>query len=405
MRVWLCLALTGVLCACGKPGDAPAAAAVSSVPAAASAAVAATAGPPVTVTTAVATRRDLPVILDATGTVVAVTSVDVRSQVSSVVKQVLVRDGQFVRSGQPLFLLDARADEANVAKLQAQTARDEAALADALRQLARNRDLLAQNFISPSVVDTSQAAVDAQRAAVAADRAAVQAAQVPLGYARITAPVGGRVGTVTVSVGSAVQANQTPLVTITQLDPIDVSFPVPQRHLAGMLEALRGGGAPVAARLPDDAASAPALTGRLDFVDSAIDAGSGTVKVKARFANEANRLWPGAFVRVALTVRTIKDAVVLPMAAVVQGQRGSIVFVVEDGKAQSRSIEVLATQGEDAAVTGLKPGERIVLDGRQNLRTGAAVVERSREGAGGATRGASAAAPSASATMKARVAP
>jgi RND family efflux transporter MFP subunit len=348
------------------------------------------------VTTTVARKRDLPVVLEATGTVVAVTSVDVRSQVTSVVKQVLVRDGQFVKAGQPLFALDARADEANVAKLQAQMAKDEAALADAQRQLARNRDLLAQNFISPSVVDTSQAAVDAQRAAVAADRAAVQAAQVPLGYARIVAPSAGRVGTVSVSVGSAVQAGQTPLVTITQLDPIDVSFPVPQRHLADMLEALRGAGAPVVARLPDAAASAPALTGRLDFVDSAVDGGSGTVKVKARFANEASRLWPGAFVRVALTVRTLKDAVVLPQAAIVQGQRGSIVFVVDDGKAAARPVQLLATQGDDAAVSGVKPGERVVLDGRQNLRPGAAVVERERAREG---------APAASAALKASTTP
>jgi RND family efflux transporter MFP subunit len=374
--------------------------AAASAPTAASAPQGAASGPPVSVTTLPARKRDLPVVLDATGTVVAVTSVDVRSQVTSVVRQVLVKDGQFVKAGQPLFTLDARADEANVAKLQAQMAKDEAALADAQRQLARNRDLLAQNFISPSVVDSSQASVDSQRATVAADRAAIQAAQVP--------PVSGRVGTVAVSVGSAVQAGQTPLVTVTQLDPIDVSFPVPQRHLNDMLEALRGTGAPVTASVPDAAASAPALTGRLDFVDSAVDGGSGTVKVKARFGNDGSRLWPGAYVRVALTVRTLKDAVVLPQAAIVQGQRGAIVFVVEDGRAAARPVQVLATQGDDAAVTGVRPGDKVVLDGRQNLRPGAAVVERQREAGGAASRGASAAGGpngAGSAAMKASTTP
>jgi RND family efflux transporter MFP subunit len=381
---WLLL-LVAALVACGRSAEpVPTAAAPASAAVAGSAPASAASAPAVSVTTVVARRRDLPVLLDATGTVAAVTSVDVRSQVTSVVTQILVRDGQFVRAGQPLFRLDSRADEANVAKLRAQATRDEAALADAQRQLARNRDLLAQNFISPSVVDTSQAAVDAQRAAVAADRAAVQAAQVPLDYARIAAPLSGRVGAVAVSVGSAVLANQTPLVTVTQLDPIDVSFSVPQRHLTDMLEALRagGGGAPVAAALPDAAASAPVLTGRLAFVDNAVDGGSGTVKVKARFANESNRLWPGAFVRVQLTVRILRDAIVVPQAVIVQGQRGALVFVAEDGRAAARPVQVLATQGDEAAVSGLRGGERVVLDGRQNLRPGVPLLERAREAGG-----------------------
>jgi RND family efflux transporter MFP subunit len=366
--------------------------------AAASAPAGVASGPAVAVTTTAARQRDFPITLDATGTVSAVTTVEVRPQVSSVITQVLVKEGQFVRAGQPLFVLDARSDEANVAKLAAQTAKDEAALKDAQRQLDRNRDLLAQNFISPSVVDTSQAQVDAQRAVVASDRAAVRAGQVALGYARIVAPAAGRAGAVPLAVGSAVQANTTTMVTLTQLDPIDVAFSVPQRHLADMLDGLRSGGAPVAATVPDSAASAPVLQGRLSFVDNAVDAGSGTVKVKARFDNGSSRLWPGAFVRVALTVRTLAGAVVVPQAAIVQGQRGSLVFVVEDGKAVARPVQVQATQGEDAAVTGVRAGERVVLDGRQNLRPGVAVSERERErGRGASSPGGGASAASANA--------
>jgi RND family efflux transporter MFP subunit len=330
--------------------------------------------------------RDLPVLLEATGTVAPVSNIDVKPQVSSVITQVLIKEGQFVRAGQPMFVLDARADEANVAKLRAQQAKDEAALADARRQLARSKELLAQNFISQGALDSTQTLVDSQLAAVAADRAAVDAARVALNYARINAPASGRVGSVTLYAGSTVQANQTTLVTITQLDPIDVSFSLPQRHLADALAALNEGGASVSATLPENAGT---LTGKLAFVDNAVDAASGTVKVKARFANKDNKLWPGAFAKVALTVRTLKGVVVIPQAAIVQGVRGPMVFAMVDGKAVPRQLQVLAQQGEDAAVSGVKPGERIVLDGRQNVRPGAALVERAREGGRGASGAAS----------------
>jgi len=307
-------------------------------------------------------------------------SVDVRSQLTSVVAKVHIREGQSVRAGETLFTLDARADEANVAKAQAQMARDEASLADAKRQLARSRELLAQNFISQGALDANQTLVDAQTAAVAADRAAVDAARVALSYARITAPSSGRAGAINVFPGSSVQANQTALVTITQLDPIAVAFSLPQRQLQDALAALKDQGAAVTATLPDDAGT---LKGRLQFVDSAVDPASGTVKVKALFDNRYSKLWPGAFVNVAMTVRTLKDAVVVPQAAIIQGARGAIVYTVKDGVASPRPVQLLYAQGDDAAVGGVRAGERIVLDGRQNVRAGSAVAERAREGGAG----------------------
>lgn len=334
------------------------------------------AGAPVTVTTVRAVQRNLPVLLAATGTVAPLASVDVRAQVTSVVNRVHIKDGQFVRAGELLVTLDSRTEEANVAKARAQLAKDEVALVDAQRQLARARELLAQNFVSRNAVDAAQTLVDSQAALVAADRAALEAARVALSYTRIAAPSAGRAGAVNVFPGSSVQANQTVLVTVTQLDPISVAFSVPQRHLADALGALQGGGATVSASLPDKGLE---LKGRLHFVDNAIDAASGTVRVKALFDNRERRLWPGAFVDVAMNVRTIEGAVVVPQAAIVQTARGPIVYAVEDGKAVQRVVQLVQAQGDEAAVSGVKPGERIVLEGRQNLRPGTPVVERPRD--------------------------
>ena len=377
------------LTACSRGVDAQPGPAAS---ASAASAAAPASAPPIGVTTVRVQQRDLPVLLAATGSVAPLSSVDVRAQATSVVSRVNIREGQFVKAGELLFVLDARSDEANVAKARAQLARDEVGLADARRQFARSRELLAQNFISQGAVDTNQALVDSQVALVAADRAAIAAAQVALSYARVTAPSAGRAGAITVFAGSAVQANQTTLVTITQLDPIGVAFNLPQRHLADALAALKDGGAAVSATLPEGGIT---VDGRLQFVDNAIDAASGTVKVKAKFANAEGKLWPGAFVNVAMTLRTLKGALVIPQAAIIQGARGSLVYAVQDDKAVARPVQVIYAQGDDAAVSGVKAGERIVLDGRQNLRPGVAVIERARDAARAASGAAATAAAAA----------
>jgi multidrug efflux pump subunit AcrA (membrane-fusion protein) len=409
-------------CSPKTEGGATAGAAAAVASGAASGAAGAASAPPVGVTTVRAQQRDLPVLISATGTVAPLSSVDVRPQTTSLITRVHVKEGQFVKAGDLLFSLDSRADEANVAKARAQLARDEAALADAQRQFQRSQELLAQNFISQGALDTNQTNVQSQAAAVAADKAALDAARLGLSYTRIAAPGAGRLGAINVFAGSSVQANLTTLVSITQLDPIAVSFSLPQRHLADALAALKDGGAAVSATPPDGAstptrgnsaqsliaavpaaASAPAsgagarrpagppvlpaLQGRLKFVDNAVDAASGTVKVKAVFDNGNSSLWPGAFVNVSLTVTTIQGAVVIPQAAIIQSPRGTLVYVVKDDKAVARPVDVLYAQGEDAAVGGLKPGERVVLDGRQNVRPGAQLVERSRDGGGKAGRG------------------
>ncbi|HJV61604.1 MAG TPA: efflux RND transporter periplasmic adaptor subunit [Albitalea sp.] len=350
-------------------------------------------GAPVSVSTVRAEQRDVDVQLEATGTVTALNSVDIKPQISSTITQVHFREGQFVKAGQLLFTLDARADETNVLKAQAQLQKDQASLADAQRQLARSKELLAQNFVSQTAVDSNQTLVDAQQAVVASDRAALKAAQVGLSYTRITAPSAGRAGTVNVFAGTLVQPSSAPLVTITQLDPIAVAFNLPQRDLPDALKALRAGGGKVTAALPEGRG---ALQGRLVFVDNAVDASSGTVKVKALFDNKDEKLWPGAFVGVTLAVQTLKNAIVVPQAAIVQGARGRVVFVVDAGnKAAARPVDVVHAAGADAVVTGVRPGERVVVDGRQNLRPGMAVQERADAGLGGT--GASGAAAAAAA--------
>jgi RND family efflux transporter MFP subunit len=357
------------------------------------------AGPPVSVTTVAVKKRDVDVMLDATGTVTALNSVDIRPQIASTITKVNIREGQFVSAGQLLFTLDARNDEVNVTKARAQLAKDQAALADAQRQLARSRDLMAQNFISQGAVDTNQTLVDSQQAVIASDRAAIQAAEVGLSYNRITAPAAGRAGAINVFAGSLVQPTGAPLVTITQLDPISIAFSLPQRNIGDALVSLRSGGGEVMALLPE---SGGTVSGKLQFVDNTVDAGSGTVRVKAEFANKDERLWPGAFVPVRLAVQTIRGASVVPQSAIIQGPRGKIVYVVDAAnKAAARPVEVVYAAGEDAAVTGVQPGDRVVVEGRQNLRPGAAVIERAAGDAGSRGRRDAAASAPASATTPA----
>ena len=341
--------------------------------------IAAGAGGPISVSSVRALSKDVDVILEATGTISALNSVDIRPQVSSVITKVNIREGQFVKAGQLLFTLDARNDQVNLAKARAQLARDQASLADAQRQRQRSRELLAQNFISQGAVDTNQTLVETQQAVVAADRAAIEAAQVGLSYNHIVAPAAGRAGAINVFAGSTVQPGGAALVTITQLDPIAVAFSLPQRNLGDVLQTLRTGGGKVAAVLPEGRGE---IVGKLQFVDNAVDPGSGTVKVKAVFSNPGETLWPGAFVNVRLVVRTLKGAVVVPQAAVIRGPRGTFVYTIDaTGHAVARPVELRYAAELDAAVKGVEAGERVVLDGRQNLRPGASVVERAAGGA------------------------
>lgn len=334
----------------------------------------------IAITTSIAKKQDFWMEREAIGTVTAVSTVEIKPQTSSIITHVHVKEGQFVKKGDLLFSLDSRADEANIAKIHAQIAKNEALLADAERQLLRSKDLLAKNFIAQGAVDTIQAQVDSQKANLMADKATLDAAQLARSYTRVRALSAGRLGAINVFAGTAVIANQTLLVSLTQLHPINVSFNLPQSHLQAALMGLKAGGVVVTAQLPDAKINTPALKGHLQFVDNAVDAATGTIKVRAQFDNTDLQLWPGAFVKTQLRSNTLKDSVVIPTAALIQTAKGAIVYIAvyaeNKGKAVLRPVNVLASQGDASAVSGIAAGDKVILEGRHNLRPDAPVVER-----------------------------
>jgi len=354
-------------------------------------------GAPALVTLATAEKQDVPVTVQVNGSVVSLNSVDLRPQVTNTVSAVHVKEGQFVKAGQLLFSLDDRNDQANLARARAQQQKDEATLADLQRQYKRSQDLVAQNFIAKSAADATLSQLEAQRAAVAADRAAVQSAQVALGYATLRAPIAGRIGAVNIYPGTLVQPTLS-LVTVTQLDPIAVSFPVPEGNLQDLLEAARSR-APVEALV---AGRKTPLIGQLDFVDNTVDPQIGTVRAKAVFANADQGLWPGQFVGTRITVRTLSGATVVPAAALMMLSDGTSLYVVDAAKtATRRKVKTLHTFGTKVAVSGIEPGEQVVIEGSQNVRPGGKVrVDAKTGGPGAAPNGTTGVTPGSAASSE-----
>lgn len=365
-----CGLVLALLAGCGRKDDAPG----TPAPGASAPAGAASAPPPQNVTVVQVRQADVPITVEASGTVTALQSVDLRAQTTSTVAQVLVKDGQTVKKGQLLFRFDDRADRAALEKARAQLARDRASLADLERQLNRAKELRAQNFVAPSAVDTAQANFDAGQALVRSDEAAVQAAQVTAGYNELRAPISGRAGIVNVYPGSLVQANATAtaLVNIAQLDPIAITFTLPETQLAALLAATRAGELDVEALPPPGAPKGTtAIKGRVTAVDNLVDATTGTIKVKAEFDNQAQALWPGQYLRVRVTLRTLKGATVVPQAAVImRGNERSVYVVGPDNTAKLVTVQLRQAMGEQAIVEGLDATAQVVLDGKQNLRPG-----------------------------------
>ncbi|MGZ3184854.1 MAG: efflux RND transporter periplasmic adaptor subunit [Telluria sp.] len=335
--------------------------------------------PPAVVSVVKPVRQDVAVTEQSNGTVTPLSTVDLHPQTTATIRQVHIREGQFVKAGQLMFTLDDRADRANVDKAQAQVARDQASLADLERQYRRSQDLFAQKFISQSQVDTLKSQVDAARALLNSDAAAARSSQVSASYTAIRAPMGGRVGAIGVYPGSLVQP-ATSLTTITQLDPITVAFALPENVLGDVLAAQRAGSVAVQAQ----AGGAQPVQGKLTFVDNAVDAQAGTIKVKAQFDNAAQRLWPGQYVTTSVTVRTLKDAIVVPQAAIVTNVRGTFVYTVQpDQTAAQVPVQRVHSFGLSAAVSGLKGDELVVTEGKQNLRPGGKVRVAQEGGAPG----------------------
>jgi len=321
-------------------------------------------------------RRTIPVIFETSGFVTPVSSVEVRAQISSTIREVLVKEGDTVAAGTPLFRLDGRAERAALDKLKAQRARDEALLADARRTLARNIELKSRGFVSQGVVDASSSNVDALEATVAADRAAVAEAQVAVDYGVIAAPQAGRVGLINVRVGSLVQPGSAQaLTTLTRLDPIDIAFALPEAQLARLRAAQAKGPVHVLAKdVQGD------LQGELNFIDSTVDSATGGVRVKARFNNAKLQLWPGAQVTVGLTLDAYQDAPSAPLAAIQVGPEGQFVFAADaEGRAKSLPVKILYQDAQYAVLDGVPPGTRVVTVGGQNLRPGAKLRDADKE--------------------------
>jgi len=321
-------------------------------------------------------RQDVPVFLQAHGTVTPVSRVDLRAQTTSTIRTVHIKEGQFVKAGQLLFSLDGRGDLANVDKARAQIERDQAALADVERQYKRGEELLAQHFLAQSAVDTLRSQVDAARALLGADQAALRAAKVSASYSAIAAPMAGRVGAISVFPGSLVLPS-TSLTTITVLDPIDVAFTLPESALGDLLAAKKRGAVAVeasASTSTSTSTSTKPVSGILSFIDNTVDPVAGTIRVKARFDNRDSALWPGQYVNARVTVQTLAGAVVIPQAAIIINTRGTFVYVVgPDQSALPTPVVRLHGFGLNAAVSGLSGAEQVITEGKQNVRPGGKV--------------------------------
>jgi len=333
------------------------------------------------VVSAVVAQGDVSVRLTTKGTASALQTVEVRPQISATVKALHIKEGQFVRKGDRLFTLDTRTEAANLSKAEAQLVKDRADLVNAKRNLERQRELFRQEYISQAEFDTAQNQVDGLRAQLAVDQAAVETSHVARSFGEITAPIAGRTGAISIYPGSLVQPNGAALVSITQIDPINISFTLPEHELAALQQAFAKGEVPVSATL--DAAGQEARKGRLVFVDNAVDTASGTISLKAEFHNADNRLWPGMFVTVALAPRTLAGALTVPVQAVQTGPEKKFLYVIgKDRKVASVPVNVRLTQDGLAIIEGIAPGARVVVEGAQNLRSGSVVTEAKAGDAG-----------------------
>ncbi len=337
---------------------------------------------PVVSTTVAA--AEVPVRLAANGTVSALQSVEVRAQISATIRAVHIKEGQFVRRGERLFTLDTRTEAANLGKAEAQAAKSRADLANAERNLKRQSELFAQKFISQTALDGVQNLVDSLRAQVSADLAVVEAGRVARSHGEIVAPIAGRIGAVNVYPGSLAQPGGAVLVTLTQIDPINVSFTLPERELPLLQQSMTQGAVAVAAHHDTDGPAAtnpPTRPGKLVFIDNAVDSGSGTIRLKAQFDNADSRLWPGMFVTVSLAPRTLTNVPTVPVQAVQTGPERKFLYVIgEDNKVSIAPVKVLLVQDGRAVIEGPPVGARVVVEGAQNLRPGSTVAEATSGG-------------------------
>mgnify|MGYP000039941282 CR=1 FL=1 len=333
------------------------------------------AGGPTTVSTVVVDKKDIPLIIEATGTIVSNGIVDIRPMVTNTVAKIHVKDGQEVKAGDLLFTLDNRNDTANYERLKALAE-------DAQKQYLRAKELVSKNFISKAGLETSLA--NAKSA-----QAAARSAEVQLSYDSIRSPIDGRAGIVNVFPGSLVQASNVvttatsstatssvgAMVTITQLNPINVQFVIPEKDIPILLENQLDG-EPLSVKVTVGDSGKRTYEGKVLVIDNQVDPSIAAVRVKAQIPNDAMTLLPGQFARVSLVANTLKDALSVPSQAIVMNPRGRIVYTVDkDGKAVSKPVKVVYEYQGSSVITGIEAGDKVVVEGKQNLRPGSKVRE------------------------------
>jgi multidrug efflux system membrane fusion protein len=357
--------------------------------------------PVVPVSVATVIRRDVPVQVTGIGTVEAYSVVSVKSQVDGELVAVHFTEGQEVKAGSLLFEIDPRPFQAELSRAQANLERDAAQLKQAEANLARdvaqekNAEVEAQRYQQlvlkgvatkeqydqfrtnaealQAAVQADQAAIDNARNTITADQAAVETARIQLGYCSIRSPIDGRTGSVLVKRGNLVKGNDTTLVVINKIHPIYADIPVPEQNLPEIRKYMALGKVKVEAIIPNDP-QGPA-EGVLTFVDNTVDTTTGTIRLKATFANQDGRLWPGQFVNASMTLTTQPNAVVIPSQAAQTGQQGAFVFVVQpDLTVEARPVTLGRVVGSETVVEkGLQPGEKVVTDGQLRLAPGTKV--------------------------------
>ena len=315
----------------------------------------------------------MPVEVTAVGNVEAISTISIRAQVAGEVQSIHFKEGDFVRKGQVLLTIDPRPYEAALAQAKAALARDKATGTYNRAQARRYKTLFDQGVIPAEQVDSFTSAADASDATVNADEAAVKTAELNLEYCTIESPIDGRTGTVMVKAGNLVKVADVPIVVINQVNPIYVNFTVPQQFWPDIKEDIERRALHVTVKIPQDAGR-PA-EGTLTFVDNFVDSTTGTIHLRGTFENSQNRLWPGLYVGVMLTLSQQPNAVVAPAQSIITTQQGSYVYVVKpNNTVEQRTVVPNRSIENDTVVEkGLQAGEVIVIDGQVNLVPGAKI--------------------------------
>ena len=333
--------------------------------------------PSIPVTQGIVTARDMPVYLEGIGTVQALNTVTIKTRVSGPIVKVTFTEGQEVKTGDLLFQIDPRPYQAALEQAVAAKAKDQAQLVTAEADLARYASLVGRGFQTRQSYDSQRGLVAQLQAAIQGDQAQIDTATLNLGYTDIRSPIDGRTGARLVDIGNLLQvANNTPLVVITQMKPIDVSFTLPQSALDEIrqYQAL----APLAAVAFDSGGKTELGQGKLTLIDNMINQATGTILLKAQFPNADERLWPGAFVKTRLVLRVRHDVATVPAETVQQGPDGDYVYLIDKDDTVKRQIVDLADVQDGLAVItkGLKAGQRVVVEGQYRLTEGAKVTPR-----------------------------